>query len=338
MRSFFTQFKPSPTKLNFQFGGQNDTEPSTNQTYASLLKNLTFVKTFSSGILVQKTYIWPLDKDLYLEPHTSAVLDAHKEGLKIYASDFSNDVPLAYDYDYDPVAEYLNFIENDNFSVDGVLSDFPITPSEAIGSQVKPDFSWLQTPPRLPGPWWWFIPPHKPGSATASHGKWPGAHPPYPQEPRDQSSSSVGTQQEKDSAQVHSDSFFALPGRMLPWWWLIQPGGLPHNSPKRKWAHPPLPHSPTPAKPPGHSPASAGLEATGDNDIEAAATAAIEKCWSPLAGVGNCVYDILSAFTTGTAEFDSACCSAINNMAEECVASFHNQEFADTLSNYCSIH
>ena len=97
-------------------------------------------------------------------------------------------------------------------------------------------------------------------------------------------------------------------------------------------------HSPTPAKPPGHSPASAGQEATRDNDIEAAANAAVEKCWSPLAGVGNCVYDILSAFTTGTVEFDSACCSAINNMAEECVASFHNQEFADTLSNYCSTH
>ncbi|WOG91800.1 hypothetical protein DCAR_0311053 [Daucus carota subsp. sativus] len=100
LRSIFTQFKASPTKLIFQFGGQNDTEPSTNQTYASLLKNLTFIKTFSYGIL-----------DLYMETHTSAVLDAHKEGLEIY---------------------YLNFIENDNFSVDGVLSDFRITPSEVI--------------------------------------------------------------------------------------------------------------------------------------------------------------------------------------------------------------
>ncbi|KAK1355604.1 Glycerophosphodiester phosphodiesterase [Heracleum sosnowskyi] len=132
LRSIVTRFKPSPTKLIFRFLGQNDIEPSTNQTYGSLLKNLTFIKTFASGILVPKTYIWPLDKDLYLMPHTSVVLDAHKEGLEIFASDFANDVPFAYDYNYDPVAEYLNFIDNDNFSVDGVLSDFPITPSEAI--------------------------------------------------------------------------------------------------------------------------------------------------------------------------------------------------------------
>ncbi|KAL8131694.1 hypothetical protein AgCh_007580 [Apium graveolens] len=66
------------------------------------------------------------------ESSTSVVLDAHKEGLEIYAADFSNDVPLAYDFSYDPVAEYLQFIDNGNFSVDGVLTDFPITPSAAI--------------------------------------------------------------------------------------------------------------------------------------------------------------------------------------------------------------
>ncbi|XP_028059376.1 glycerophosphodiester phosphodiesterase GDPDL3-like [Camellia sinensis] len=37
-------------------------------------------------------------------------------------------VPLS----YNPVAEYLSFIDNGNFSVDGVLSNFPITPSAAI--------------------------------------------------------------------------------------------------------------------------------------------------------------------------------------------------------------
>ncbi|WOG96058.1 hypothetical protein DCAR_0415388 [Daucus carota subsp. sativus] len=132
LRSIVTRFKPSPTKLIFRFLGQSDIEPSTNQTYGSLLKNLTFIKTFASGIIVPKTYIWPTDKDLYLLPHTSVVLDAHKEGLEIFASDFANDIPFAYDYNYDPVAEYLNFIDNGNFSVDGVLSDFPITPSEAI--------------------------------------------------------------------------------------------------------------------------------------------------------------------------------------------------------------
>ncbi|KAA8523598.1 hypothetical protein F0562_010021 [Nyssa sinensis] len=33
---------------------------------------------------------------------------------------------------HNPVAEYLSFVDNGIFSVDGVLSDFPITPSEAI--------------------------------------------------------------------------------------------------------------------------------------------------------------------------------------------------------------
>ncbi|KAL8127370.1 hypothetical protein AgCh_014331 [Apium graveolens] len=131
LRNIVPRFKGSPTKLIFRFLGQG-IEPSTNQSYGSLLNNLTYIKTFASGILVPKTFIWPLDRDLYLEPHTSLVLDAHREGLEIFASDFSNDVPFAYDYNYDPVAEYLNFIDNDNFSVDGVLSDFPITPSEAI--------------------------------------------------------------------------------------------------------------------------------------------------------------------------------------------------------------
>ncbi|XP_008227060.1 PREDICTED: glycerophosphodiester phosphodiesterase GDPDL3 [Prunus mume] len=132
LNSIKARVSPSTTKLVFQFLGQDDTEPSTKQTYGSLLKNLTYIKTFASGILIPKIYIWPVTKDLYLEPHTSIVLDAHKAGLTVFASDFVNDVPLAYNYSYDPVSEYLNFVDNDDFSVDGVLSDFPITPSEAI--------------------------------------------------------------------------------------------------------------------------------------------------------------------------------------------------------------
>ncbi|KAL7217130.1 hypothetical protein ACSBR1_028943 [Camellia fascicularis] len=124
--------KPSTTKLVFRFLGADEVEPSTNQTYGSLKKNLTFIKTFASGILVPRSYIWPVDANQYLLPPTSIVLDAHKEGLEIFASDFANDNPWAYDFSYDPVAEYLAFIDNGNFSVDGVISDFPITPSEAI--------------------------------------------------------------------------------------------------------------------------------------------------------------------------------------------------------------
>lgn len=62
------------------------------------------------------------------------MLDAHNQGLEIYASDFANDASIAYNYSYDPVSEYLSFIDNGVFSVDGVLTDFPITPSEARGN------------------------------------------------------------------------------------------------------------------------------------------------------------------------------------------------------------
>ncbi|KAL1325558.1 hypothetical protein HN51_035612 [Arachis hypogaea] len=123
---------PKVTKLVFRFMGQDVVEPSTNQTYGSLLKNLTFIKTFASGILVPKGYIWPVDSGLYLQPHTSLVSDAHKAGLEVFASDFANDNLISYNYSYDPLAEYLQFIDNGDFSVDGVLSDFPITPSEAV--------------------------------------------------------------------------------------------------------------------------------------------------------------------------------------------------------------
>ncbi|XP_058081531.1 glycerophosphodiester phosphodiesterase GDPDL4-like isoform X2 [Magnolia sinica] len=134
LRSIVARFKGSPTKFVFRFLGADITEPSTNQTYGSLLKNLTFIKTFASGILVPKNYIWPLDNG-YLLPHTSVVLDAHREGLEVFASGFANDGPFGYNFSYDPLAESLAFIDNGDFSVDGILSDFPITPSGAIGGK-----------------------------------------------------------------------------------------------------------------------------------------------------------------------------------------------------------
>uniref|UniRef100_A0A5B6Z2P3 glycerophosphodiester phosphodiesterase n=1 Tax=Davidia involucrata TaxID=16924 RepID=A0A5B6Z2P3_DAVIN len=73
-----------------------------------------------------------MNMDLYLEAATSLVADAHKQGLEVYASGFANDVPASYNYSYDPTAEYLQFIDNSQFSVDGVLTDFPSTASESI--------------------------------------------------------------------------------------------------------------------------------------------------------------------------------------------------------------
>jgi glycerophosphoryl diester phosphodiesterase len=121
------------TKLVFRFLDEAALEPSTNQTYGSMLTNLTFVKTFASGILVPKKYIWPVSSDNYLEPYTSIVDDAHKAGLEIYAADFANDVVLSYNHSYDPLAESLSYIDNGAFSVDGILTDFPVTPSMAVG-------------------------------------------------------------------------------------------------------------------------------------------------------------------------------------------------------------
>ncbi|CAA0833623.1 Glycerophosphodiester phosphodiesterase GDPDL4 [Striga hermonthica] len=120
------------TRLVFLFLGPTDTEPTTNQTYSSFLNNLTAIRTFADGIIVPKNYIWPVDNRQYLLNYTSLVADAHRAGLEVFASGFANDANLPYNYSFDPVSEYLSFIDNGQFSVDGVLSDFPLTPSATI--------------------------------------------------------------------------------------------------------------------------------------------------------------------------------------------------------------
>ncbi|XP_010474166.1 PREDICTED: glycerophosphodiester phosphodiesterase GDPDL1-like [Camelina sativa] len=126
------RFKRNGPSFVFQFLGKEDFEPTTNRTYGSILSNLAFVKTFASKILVPKSYIFPLDDKQYLLPPTSLVQDAHKAGLEVYVSGFANDNDLAYNYSYDPVSEYLSFVDNGDFSVDGVISDFPMTASASI--------------------------------------------------------------------------------------------------------------------------------------------------------------------------------------------------------------
>ena len=133
LRGLVTRFRGTKTKLVFRFLEYDDTEPTMNKTYLSLLKNLTFIKTFASGILVPKKYIWNVTDDKYLLPHTSIVTDAHKAGLEVFASGFQNDAVIPFNFSYDPLAEYLKYVDNGDFSVDGVLTDHPITSSEAIG-------------------------------------------------------------------------------------------------------------------------------------------------------------------------------------------------------------
>ncbi|KAK7305195.1 hypothetical protein VNO77_43096 [Canavalia gladiata] len=131
LRRVRSNFSAGTTSLIFRFLEESKIEPATGQTYGDLLNNLALIKTFASGILVPKGYIWPVDSDLYLQPHTPLVSDAHKEGLQVFVSDLINDVPFSYNFSYDPLAECLSFIDGD-FSVDGVLSDFPLTPTAAI--------------------------------------------------------------------------------------------------------------------------------------------------------------------------------------------------------------
>ncbi|XP_073052256.1 glycerophosphodiester phosphodiesterase GDPDL6-like isoform X2 [Primulina eburnea] len=121
------------TKIIFEFLAEDVQEPTTKETYGSLVNKLSTIKSFASGILVPKEYIWPMDKARVLQPATNLVQDAHKQGLEVYASGFANDNYLSYNYSYDPTREYLQFIENSQFSIDGFLTDFPSTTSEAIG-------------------------------------------------------------------------------------------------------------------------------------------------------------------------------------------------------------
>ncbi|KAJ6994145.1 glycerophosphodiester phosphodiesterase GDPDL6 [Populus alba] len=120
------------TKLIFVFLDKKTTEPTSNQTYGSILGNLATIKKFASGIVVPKDYIWPVNTANYLDAPTSLVNDAHKLDLEVYASGFANDFTTSYNYSYDPSAEYLQFIDNSQFSVDGLITDFPPTASEAV--------------------------------------------------------------------------------------------------------------------------------------------------------------------------------------------------------------
>ncbi|CAH8386426.1 unnamed protein product [Eruca vesicaria subsp. sativa] len=122
----------SNTKLIFEFKDPEAIEPTTNKKYSELLLNLTAIKAFASGVLVPKDYIWPLDSGNYLKPASTLVADAHKAGLEVYASGFANDLRTSFNYSYDPSAEYLQFVDNGQFSVDGFITDFPPTASQAI--------------------------------------------------------------------------------------------------------------------------------------------------------------------------------------------------------------
>ncbi|KAJ0965155.1 hypothetical protein J5N97_026293 [Dioscorea zingiberensis] len=90
------QFKGTKTKLVFQFLGDDDIEPTMTQTYGSLLKTL------------------PLSRHLLL----GFLCPSNTFG--IICLGFQNDAIIPYNFSYDPLAEYLKFVDNGVFSVDGV--------------------------------------------------------------------------------------------------------------------------------------------------------------------------------------------------------------------------
>lgn len=121
------------TRLIFRFLGATETEPTTGKQYGDLLHELAMIKTIASGIAVPKSYIWPVSREEYVLPATTVVMDAHNLGLEVYAHGFANDAVVGYNYSYDPVREYLPFIDNGKFAVDGLITDYIPTASEAIG-------------------------------------------------------------------------------------------------------------------------------------------------------------------------------------------------------------
>ena len=124
------------TVFVLKFRTKDEIEPSTNQTYGSLLNNLTSISAFASGILVPKDYIWSVNNDSgYLVSDSGLISKAHNANLAIYAYDFVNELfqPSIYNYSFNPVLEYLQYAPSTGPNVDGFFTDFPITASKALG-------------------------------------------------------------------------------------------------------------------------------------------------------------------------------------------------------------
>ena len=113
------------------------------------------IKTYADGIGPWKPYIVPIKgaldaagnlrdvngdgkvnyNDASSQPATTLIDDAHKAGLFVHAYTFRNEQRrLAFDYNKDPKAEYLQFYR---LGLDGVFSDFPDTALEARSAYLR---------------------------------------------------------------------------------------------------------------------------------------------------------------------------------------------------------
>ena len=113
------------------------------------------IKTYADGIGPWKPYIVPIKgaldaagnlrdvngdgkvnyNDASSQPATTLIDDAHKAGLFVHAYTFrSEQRRLAFDYNKDPKAEYLQFYR---LGLDGLFSDFPDTAIEARSAYLR---------------------------------------------------------------------------------------------------------------------------------------------------------------------------------------------------------
>jgi len=113
------------------------------------------IKTYADGIGPWKPYIVPIKgaldaagklrdvngdgkvnyNDASSQPATTLIADAHKAGLFVHAYTFRNEQRrLAFDYNKDPKAEYLQFYR---LGLDGLFSDFPDTAIEARSTYLR---------------------------------------------------------------------------------------------------------------------------------------------------------------------------------------------------------
>ena len=113
------------------------------------------IKTYADGIGPWKPYIVPIKgaldaagnlrdvngdgkvnyNDASSQPATTLIDDAHKAGLLVHAYTFRNEQRrLAFDYNKDPKAEYLQFYR---LGLDGLFSDFPDTAIEARSAYLR---------------------------------------------------------------------------------------------------------------------------------------------------------------------------------------------------------
>ena len=113
------------------------------------------IKTYADGIGPWKPYIVPIKgaldaadnlrdvngdgkvnyHDASSQPATTLIADVHKAGLFVHAYTFRNEQRrLAFDYNKDPKAEYLQFYR---LGLDGLFSDFPDTALEARSAYLR---------------------------------------------------------------------------------------------------------------------------------------------------------------------------------------------------------